>query len=145
MPLKKNKTDGSVLPKRPPSCLKTPGERSAYSRLQDALSKSALTAGCDVEAVVLAARRLAYAEELRAFVNGLAMSERFVRGGNGQPTPHPALGVLAAAERDLLASLRSLLLTVAGRSSSRLAAADLEQAIPQHLGTDGRPSSVILR
>jgi len=140
----KPKTDGTTIPARPPACLTTTWEKAAWKRVFEALKKSALPQGCDVEAAILCARRLATVEELRELTNGLKPDERFTRGGNGQLTAHPAYLMLARAERDLLASYRSLLMTTGTRSSSRLSAEAMEQEIP-NLGTDGKPSSVSLR
>ncbi len=124
---KKAKDDGSKLPKRPPNTLATDLERKAYRRICSALERAPYATGADIEAVVLAAQRLAHVEELRSIKAGIPRDGWYTRGGNGQMCAHPVFVQLARAERDWASSQRALLLTIAGRSSTRLSAEDMEQ------------------
>lgn len=115
------KTDGVALPVDPPVSLVGDLERVCWSRIRGALVRSAYAQAVDVEAVALAARRMARVEMFAGMVANLRPDQVTTTGGNGQIRIHPAFAELQKAENALNQSLGALLLTPRSRSSARLA------------------------
>jgi hypothetical protein len=102
-------------------------ENSCLAQLVIDLNRTGYAQGCDLQAVLLAARRMARVQEMAALVSSLPSLT--VTGGNGQEMLHPFLNERRAAERDLADSLRVLNLTPGARKSVRTGGREVKQAI----------------
>jgi len=116
------KTDGGRLPEAPPDLLTGDAERKAYLRVRSDLMRAGYVERCDLEQVLLLARRLARAETLSKEATGLKsvmMCDRI----------HPIYSELRTLEQAIQSSLGALCLTPRARSSSRAKALETGQAI----------------
>lgn len=125
-PKPKPKTDGAKLPTHASGL--SPAEQTAYGEIVGDLNRTGYGQACDLQAVVLAARRLARVRTIDSLVKGLDCLT--VVGGNGQEVMHPFVGELRHAEKDLSDSLRILSLTPAARKSIRTAGREVDLALP---------------
>jgi len=123
-PKHKPKTDGSRLPSFSP--LLSDEENVCLASLVADLNRTGFAEGCDLQAVLLAARRMARARQMEALVSQL--EEPTIIGGNGQPALHPLLAERRSAERDLADSLRVLNLTPMSRKSIRVGVREVQPA-----------------
>ena len=119
------KTDGAPLPSSSP--LLSSDENTCLAILVADLNRTGYAQACDLQAVLLAARRMARAQQMAALVK--ALPKLTVVGGNGQEMLHPFIGECRAAERDLADSLRVFNLTPGARKSARGVAREVAQAI----------------
>lgn len=117
-----NRTDGALLPTDPPSELSTKAEKDCYARLRADLARSGYAQACDLQAVILAARRMARCQRLAVEIEGLPSLMLMDK-------LHPLLSELRNCETGLLASLGALSLTPRSRSSSRAKTGDMAQAV----------------
>ena len=114
-----NKTDGGRLPEHPPELLTADAERKAYLRIRADLMRAGYAQRCDLEQVLLLARRLARAETLSKEALGLKsvmMCDRI----------HPIYSELRTLEQSIQSSLGALCLTPRARSSSRAKASEVD-------------------
>ena len=118
------KTDGAPLPSSSP--LLSSAENSCLASLVTDLNRTGYAQACDLQAVLLAARRMARVQEMAALVK--ALPALTITGGNGQEMLHPFIGERRSAERDLADSLRVLNLTPGARKSVRTGAREVDQA-----------------
>lgn len=116
------KTDGAKLPEAPPAELAGSGEQAAYLKLRADLARSGYAQACDIQAVILACRRMARCQRIAAEIDklpSLMMMDKL----------HPLLSELRNTETGLLAALGALSLTPRSRSSSRAKASEMDAAI----------------
>ena len=123
-PKPKPKTDGAMLPTHASGL--SPAEQTAYGEIVGDLNRTGYGQACDLQAVVLAARRLARVRTIDSLVKNLDCLT--VVGGNGQEVMHPFVGELRHAEKDLSDSLRILSLTPASRKSIRTGGREVDEA-----------------
>lgn len=121
----KPKTDGGVLPPKVPGL--SSAENVAFAALVFDLNRTGYAQACDLQAVILAARRMARVQKLCQMVD--ALPSLLIVGGNGQEVLHPLCVERRNAERDLADSLRVLNLTPAARKSVRTGAREVDQEI----------------
>ena len=120
----KPKTDGARLPER--ISFLSVAENAAFKQIVADLNRTGYAQACDLQAVILCARRMVRARKLSEQVD--ALPSLIVVGGNGQEVLHPLCNERRNAERDLADSLRVLNLTPASRKSIRTGAREVDPA-----------------
>jgi hypothetical protein len=121
----KPKTDGGILPPKVPGL--SSAENVAFAALVADLNRTGYAQACDVQAVILAARRMARVQKLCQMVD--ALPSLLIVGGNGQEVLHPLCTERRNAERDLADSLRVLSLTPMARKSIRVGGNEVDQEV----------------